>query len=63
MERLVGAPVETSHRTLDDDSVRQVRHEVERAVKDGIEFLQAARDTDPQRRFRDRLRSLVGDRP
>lgn len=57
-----GAPVETSHRTLADDSIRDVRNEVERAVMEGIEFLQAARETDPQRRFRDRLRSLVAER-
>lgn len=54
-----GAPVETSHRALDDDSVREVRTEVEHAVLDGIAFLQTVRDTDPQRRLRDRLLGLV----
>jgi 1-acyl-sn-glycerol-3-phosphate acyltransferase len=50
-----GAPIRTRQRTLDDASVRALRHEVERAVLDGIDFLQAARDTDPRRTLRARL--------
>ncbi len=50
-----GAPIETAGMTLDDESIREVRDRVERAVLDGIDFLQAARDTDPRRTLRSRL--------
>lgn len=60
-----GEPVDTSRyagRDGDDEAARAVRDEVKAAVEDGIAFLRAERERDPNRGLLQRLRRRVDER-